>query len=86
MSTQVNVRLDAVTVEQIDGWTVIRGISRPELIREAIEQWLRRQDEERIAEEYRRAYEEFPETEEELQQAEENARRLAEEEPWEKWW
>jgi metal-responsive CopG/Arc/MetJ family transcriptional regulator len=86
MSTQVNIRLDDVVIEQLDGWTVIRGISRPELIREAIEEWLRRKEDERIGEQYRRAYEEFPETEEEMARAEENARRAVQEEPWEKWW
>ncbi|CAN5730015.1 hypothetical protein BH20ACT4_BH20ACT4_10720 [soil metagenome] len=86
MSTQVNIRLDAGIIEQIDGWTVIRGLSRPELIREAINEWLRRQQQERIAQDYRRAYAEHPETDEEMQRADANARRAVQEEPWEKWW
>lgn len=86
MSTQVNIRLDAGIIEQIDGWTVIRGLSRPELIREAINEWLRRQQEERIAHDYRSAYAEHPETDEEMQRADANARRAVQEEPWEKWW
>ncbi len=60
MSVQVNVRLDDATVARIDGLTVIRGSTRPELIREAVEEWLRRRDAERIDEQYRRAYADDP--------------------------
>lgn len=86
MSNQVNIRLDVATVEQLDGWAVIRSSSRPEIIREALAAWFKQLDDERIAEEYRRAYEEFPETEDEMQQAYDNAHRLIEEEPWERPW
>lgn len=83
---QVNIRLEDVVVEELDGWAMIRGISRPELIREVLTTWLKRQRSEEIAEQYRRAYEEFPETEEELARAYENTVRMIKEEPWEKWW
>jgi metal-responsive CopG/Arc/MetJ family transcriptional regulator len=83
---QVNVRLDDGIVEQLDGWTVIRGVGRPELIREAVSEWLRRREDERVGEAYRRAYEEMPETDDELEQAAANARHAIAEEPWAKWW
>ena len=86
MSMQVNIRLEDVIVEELDGWAVIRGISRPELIRDVLTLWLKRQRSEEIAEEYRKAYEKYPETEEQLARADSNLRRLVEEEPWEPWW
>ena len=86
MAVQVNVRLDDHTVERLDGWTVIRGAGRPELIREAIKEWLSRREDERVGEGYRRAYSDVPETDDEMEQAEANARHAIAEEPWAKWW
>ncbi len=83
---QVNIRIDDDVVASLDGWTVIRAQSRPDLIREAITEWLQRREDERIAQEYRRTYEEFPETEEEMARAEANARQAVEEENWPRWW
>ncbi len=86
MSIQVNIRLDDALVEAIDGWTVIRGISRPQLIREAIEEYLRRHEDERVAQQYRQAYSEHPESGEEMRRAAQNARRAISEEPWDRPW
>ena len=86
MSVQVNVRLDERTIEQLDGWTVIRGKGRPDLIREAVREWLDRREDERVGDEYRRAYGDVPETDDEMEQAEANARLAIAEEPWSKWW
>jgi hypothetical protein len=83
---QVNIRIDDEVVEALDSWTVIRCASRPDLIREAITEWLARREDECIAEQYRRTYEEFPETDDEMARAEANAWRAVEEEPWERWW
>jgi len=78
--------LDEATVERLDGWAVMRGVSRPELVKAVLAEWLRRQEREHVAAEYRRAYEEHPETDEELASARESARQLVEEEPWTRWW
>jgi Ribbon-helix-helix protein, copG family len=86
MSVQVNIRLDDAIVEQIDGWAVIRGVSRPELVRAVLTEWIRLQERERIEDEYRRAYAAHPETEADLHRAADAARRLVDEEPWERWW
>jgi len=86
MSMQVNIRLDETFVEEIDGWAVLRGLSRPELIRKALAEWMGLQESERIAEQYAQAYAAHPETEDELGVADENARLLVAEEPWQQWW
>lgn len=83
---QMNLRLDAAVVEQLDGWAVVRGISRPELVRGVLTDWLRDQDRQRIEAEYRTAYAEHPETDHDVARATEDARRLVEEEPWAPWW
>jgi metal-responsive CopG/Arc/MetJ family transcriptional regulator len=86
VSVQVNVRLDEAIVEQIDGWAVVRGVSRPELVRAVLTEWIRRQERERIEDEYRQAYAAHPETDDDLRRAADAARRLVDEEPWESWW
>jgi predicted transcriptional regulator len=86
MSVQLNVRLDEAIVESLDGWAIVRGVSRPALVKEAIVEWLRHQDAAQIEAKYRQAYADHPETDDELQRAEESATRLIDEEPWEKWW
>lgn len=83
---QVNIRLDEALVEELDGWTTVRGVSRPELVREVLTEWLRRQRRAEIEAEYRAAYEAHPETDEELADAHDAAVRLVAEEPWERWW
>jgi Arc/MetJ-type ribon-helix-helix transcriptional regulator len=86
VSVQVNVRLDEAIVEQIDGWAVARGVSRPELVRAVLTEWIRRQERERIEDEYRQAYATHPETDGDLRRAADAARRLVDDEPWESWW
>lgn len=86
VSVQVNVRLEEATVSKIDGWAVVRGVSRPELVRQVLTEWLRRQERERIEAEYRDAYGAQPESTDDLERASESARRLVAEEPWDPWW
>lgn len=83
---QVNIRLDDTVVEELDGWAVVRGMSRPDLVREVLTDWLRRQRRREIEQEYRSAYREHPESADDLERAAEAARRLTEEETWQPWW
>ena len=78
--------MDDETIEKLDGWAVVRCSSRPQIIRQALNELFKRLEDERIAEQYRAAYAEFPETEEEMQQAYDNAHRAIDEEPWERPW
>jgi metal-responsive CopG/Arc/MetJ family transcriptional regulator len=86
VSVQVNIRLDETMIEQIDGWAVIRGVTRPELVRNVLTEWLQLQERRRVEDEYRAAYTAHPESDDDLRRAAEAARRLVEEEPWEPWW
>lgn len=86
MSVQVNIRVEEQLADELQGWAVLRNVSRADLVRGVIEDWVRQQRREQIEAEYRAAYTEFPETEEEMAEAEENGRQMVEEEPWEKWW
>lgn len=86
MSTQVNIRVDDALLKELDEAACERGVSRPEVVRDVLNEWRKRKESQRIAEEYRRAYTEFPQTDEEIARAEASARRAIAEEPWEKWW
>lgn len=83
---QVNIRLDEAVVGEIDGWAVVRGVSRPELVRHVLLGWLAHQRREQIEAQYRAAYADEPESEEDLARAEDAAQRLTAEEPWQPWW
>jgi Arc/MetJ-type ribon-helix-helix transcriptional regulator len=86
MSTQVNIRLDDTMVESLDREAAERGVSRPEVVREVLNEWRRKKVSEAIAEAYRRAYTEHPETDEEMAWAEWSASEAIAAEPWDKWW
>jgi len=59
------------------------GESRSEFFRRAVEALLRRQQEQKMSEQYIRAYQQIPETEEEIEAARHAASNILAKEPWE---
>lgn len=80
--TQTLVQLSEELLRRLDERAAREGRSRSALIREAIEAYLKDEENARIDREIREGYERIPETEEELRSAEASAREAIEEEPW----
>ena len=59
------------------------GESRSQFFRRAVEALLRRQQEQKMSEQYIRAYQQIPETEEEIEAARHAASNILAKEPWE---
>jgi len=85
-SVQVNIRLDEAIVAELDAAAAADGLSRAEVVREAVLQSLRAAANARAATAYEQAYRDQPETEKELDRARRTALRLTTDEPWERWW
>lgn len=82
MRTQTMVQLNRTLLELLDARAARDGISRSQLIRDAVESYL---DADVAAAALRRVvegYARMPETDEELRIAHADARALVEEEPW----
>lgn len=86
MSTQINIRIDDLTAQALDGLAAELGRTRAEIVREAVLQRLAIAAANRIDDAYRDAYREHPESRDELRRAGQVAARLTREEPWEPWW
>ena len=56
----VQVVMDAEQIAELDALEEVRRESRSAVIRKAVREYLRRRRDERIAEQYRRAYTEHP--------------------------
>jgi metal-responsive CopG/Arc/MetJ family transcriptional regulator len=80
--TQTLVQLSEELLRRLDERAAREGRSRSAVIREAIEAYLKDEENARIDREIREGYERIPETEEELRSAEASAREAIEEEPW----
>lgn len=80
--TQTLVQLNEELLRRLDERAAREGRSRSALIREAIEAYLKDEENARIDREIKEGYERIPETEEELRSAEASAREAIEEEPW----
>lgn len=82
MRTQTMVQLNRTLLELLDARAARDGVSRSQLIRDAVESYL---DEDAEAAALQRVVEGYactPETDEELHNAHDDARALVEEEPW----
>jgi hypothetical protein len=86
MATQINIRVDDQTAGALDELAIRQGITRAEVVRDAVVRRLAEVKAERIDTAYARAYAEHPETPDELRQAERTAARITGDEPWEPWW
>ena len=82
MRQQTMVQLTDELVALLDRRAARDGVSRSQVIREAVEAHLRGEAERGRAERFARAYASLPESDEELATAHANARNLVEEEPW----
>lgn len=80
--TQTLVQLSEELLRRLDERAAREGRSRSALIREAIEAYLKDEENARIDREIREGYERIPETEEEMRWAEASAWEGVEEEPW----
>jgi len=80
--TQTLVQLTTDLLRRLDERAAREGKSRSSLIRDAIENYLRDEERDRITREIIEGYERIPPTEEEMKMAEANAREAVEEEPW----
>jgi metal-responsive CopG/Arc/MetJ family transcriptional regulator len=82
MRTQTMVQLTERLVRLLDQRAAREGVSRSQVIREAVEAHLAADEAQRRVARFVAAYEQWPETDEELSTAAANARALVEEEPW----
>ena len=80
--TQTLVQLSEELLRRLDERAAREGRSRSALIREAIEAYLKDEENARIDREIREGYERIPVTEEEMRWAETSAWEGVEEEPW----
>lgn len=86
MAMQINIRLDAETVSDLDALACSEGLTRTEFVRQAVLQRLAAARRSAVTEAYRAAYAAQPETGDDLRRAGAAARRLTGEETWERWW
>lgn len=82
MRTQTMVQLNRALLELLDARAAHDGISRSQLIRDAVESYLDADVEVAALQRVVEGYARMPETDEELRTAHEDARALVEEEPW----
>lgn len=82
MRTQTMVQLSERLVRLLDRRAASDGVSRSQVIREAVEAHLAHDEAQQRVTRFVSAYERWPETDDELSTATANARALIEEEPW----
>lgn len=86
VSTQINLRFDDATVAALDALGAEQGLTRAEVVRDAVRLCLDEANADRAGAAYRQAYADHPETAGELDRAKRSAARLTTDEPWEPWW
>ncbi len=82
MRTQTMVQLNRALLEILDARAARDGISRSQLIRDAVMSYLERDAETAALQRVVDGYARIPETDEELLAAHDDARALVDEEPW----
>lgn len=80
--TQTLVQLNEELLRRLDERAAREGRSRSALIREAIEAYLKDEENARIDREIREGYERVPRSEADMREAEREAREAIREEPW----